>query len=243
MSSPNNRQHWMRVEAMPHGGNSRSRQNVRSSPTTWNVSQDMFGLTFCKQTSSRLRSPSVSSIAVSEELSNDDLNQYFDFSFFPDREILESVELEYDRAAQDYGGEPKLTLDSLPSVNQIVQENMNSWYKMPPFTDPFGLDIRRGQEGSYDSPYRYATKDSNGTFKSSTKYTAWSKEDYCQGTAFLSPQIRFPLSPKLFLKGVDKFDAVSGRSTELTTTSSHATQLFNPNQTYLLRYSVLEMSA
>jgi hypothetical protein len=92
-----------------------------------------------------LRYPSVSSIAVCEELSNEDFNQYFDFSFFPDSEILENEELEHDRAAQDYGGEPNPTLNSLPNANQIVQENMNSWYKMPPFTDPFGLDIRRGQ--------------------------------------------------------------------------------------------------
>jgi hypothetical protein len=180
----------------------------------------MLGLTFCKQTSSHLLSPSVLSVTVCEELSNEDLNQYFDFSFFPDREILENAQLGHDRAAQYYGGEPKLTLDSLPSVDQIVQKNMDSWYKMPPFTDPFGLDIGRVQEGIYDSPY--VTKDTNSSFKSQMKYSAWRKDNYYQDTAFSSPQIQSSLSPKLLLRGGDKFDAISGRSTELTTTSSHA---------------------
>jgi hypothetical protein len=142
----------------------------------------MLGLTFCKQISSHLLSPSVLSVAVGEELSNEDLNQYFDFSFFPDTEILENAQLEHDRAAQYYGGEPKITLDSLPSVDQIVQKNMDSWYKMPPLTDPFGLDIGCVKEGLYDSPY--VTKDTNSTFKSQTKYSAWSKDNYYQDSAF-----------------------------------------------------------
>jgi hypothetical protein len=135
---------------------------------------------------------------------------------------LENAQLDHDRAAHNYGGEPKLTLDSLPSISQVAQKNMDSWYKIPPFTDPFGLDIRCVQEGSYGSPL--VTKGSNGTFKLPTKYSSWSKEDYYQDTAFSSPQIPPSLSPKLVLRGGDKFDAVSGRSTELTTTSCHAAQ-------------------
>jgi hypothetical protein len=181
----------------------------------------MSGLISCKETSSRLLFPSVSSVAVSEEPSNEDLNQYFDFSCFPDIEILENPQLGHDRAVQVYGAEPKLTLCSLPSINRIVQDNMDSWYKIPPFTDPFGLDIRRVQEESYESPY--VTKDSNGTTKPQTEYPAWGK-DYSQGTTISSPQIQFRLSPKLFMRGGDKFDAVSGRSSELTTPSSHAAQ-------------------
>jgi hypothetical protein len=182
----------------------------------------MLGLTFYKQTSSHLPSPPALSVAVYKELSNKDLNQYFDFSFFPDSDILKNAQLEHDRAAQNYGGNPKLTLDSLPCVNRIVQKNMDSWYKMPPFTDPFGLDIRRVQAGSYDTPY--VTEDSNGTFKLPTKDSARSKEDYYKDTVFSSPQIQSPLSPELFLRGGDKFDAASGRSTELTTTSSYTAQ-------------------
>jgi len=182
----------------------------------------MLGLTFCKQTSSQPPSPPALSVAVYEDLSNEDLNQYFDFSFFPDSDILENAQLEHDRVAQNYGGEPKLTLDSLPSVNQIVPKNMDSWYKMPPFTDPFSLDIRSVQEESYDTPY--VTKDSNGTCKLPTKDSAWNKKDYYKDTAFSSPQIQSPVSPKLFLRGGDKFDAASGRSTELTTTSSYTAQ-------------------
>jgi hypothetical protein len=208
MSSSKNGQTSKRAEAIPHGGHLRSRQNVRSSPTAASICQDMLGLAFCKQTSSRLLSPSVLSVTLCEELSNENLNQYFDFSFFPDSEILENAQLEHDRAAHNYGGEPKLTLDSLPSVSQIAQKNMDSWYKIPPFTDPFGLDIRCVQEGSYDSPL--VTQGSNGTFKLPTKYSSWSKEDYYQDTAFSSVQIPPSLSPKLVLRGGDKFDAVSG---------------------------------
>jgi hypothetical protein len=186
----------------------------------------MLGLTFCKQTSSGSRSASVSSIGISEEMSNEDLNQYFDFFRYQedqDRKILENAELEHDRPAQDSGGKPRFKFEFpfFASVDMIVQENMDSWYKMPPFTDPFALDIGRVEEGSYDSPY--VTKDLNGIFESPTKYSALSKEDYYEDTIFSmfsSPQIQSSLSPKPFLRGGDRFDAVSGRSTEMTPTSA-----------------------
>jgi hypothetical protein len=100
------------------------------------------------------------------------------------------------------------------------------------------LDIGRVQEGIYDSPY--VTKDTNSSFKSQMKYSAWRKDNYYQDTAFSSPQIQSPLSPKLLLRGGDKFDAISGRSTELQVMRQ---KLLNLSQTFLLRYSILKMSA
>jgi hypothetical protein len=69
---------------------------------------------------------------------------------------LENDQLDQNSMAQNYVDRPNLTLETLPSVEQIIEENMDSWYEMPPFTDYFRSGVR-GDPMDYALPYGIET--------------------------------------------------------------------------------------